>query len=355
MMTTLLHVFSTFALGGPQIRFAQLVNALPGHHQHVVISLDGRLDAASRLAPHVEITYLTMPELKPLSLLERLKQIYQTIRRYRPEILMTYNWGAIEWALCNRFAGLCRGIHWEDGFNPDEATRLYQRRNLFRRLALGGRTEVVVPSQTLMRIARQQWHIPPVRLRYFPNGIEMPAQITPTNSAKKPTLITLASLRKEKNLPRLIKTVAAHAPDCRLLIGGDGPMLNELTTYVSKHHLSNQIQLAGRIDDVWDFLAQGDIFCLSSDTEQMPLSVLEAMGAGLPVLATDVGDVKSMLSAANHPFIVQPSAYAHAMAQLLATPDQWQPIGQANQQKAKQEYSFQTMLSNFCRLISPNR
>ncbi|WP_330961404.1 glycosyltransferase family 4 protein [Photobacterium sp. 53610] len=352
-MTVLLHVFSTFTLGGPQIRFAQLVNALPGHHQHVVISLDGRLDAAARLAAHVHVTCLTLPELKSFSLPERLTRIHRTLREYQPEVLMTYNWGAIEWALCNRFSRLCRGVHWEDGFNPDEATRLYPRRNLFRRLALGGRTEVVVPSHILMQIASQQWRIPPARLHYFPNGIETPAHLAPAFSVKQPTLITLASLRKEKNLPRLIDTVAAHAPDSRLLIGGDGPLLTELDSYVSKHHLNHQIRLAGRIDDVWGFLAQGDIFCLSSDTEQMPLSVLEAMGAGLPVLATDVGDVKSMLSAANQPFVVQPASYGRAMTQLLAAPDQWQPIGQANRLKVRQEYSFQTMLNNFCRLISP--
>ncbi|MDO6706345.1 glycosyltransferase family 4 protein [Photobacterium sp. 1_MG-2023] len=351
-MTTVLHVFSTFALGGPQVRFAQLVNARSARERHVVIALDGQLEAASRIDPQKQITCIGLPDLKPLPLPVKLRRIAGYLRQYRPDVLMTYNWGAIEWALCNRLLGHCKGIHWEDGFNPEESARLLPRRNLFRRLALGGRTQVVVPSQTLMSIARQNWHIPASRLVYFPNGIRMPEQPATSAATCFPTLITLATLRKEKNLIRLIDTVAEQAPQCRLLIGGDGPLKPDIEAYLNHHQLGGRIQLAGRIEQVWPFLAQGDLFCLSSDTEQMPLSVLEAMGAALPVIATDVGDVKTMVAPANQPFVVPPSGYSRAMRGLLSSPELWSEIGQANRRKAQEQFSFQVMLENFERLIS---
>ncbi|WP_120513708.1 glycosyltransferase family 4 protein [Photobacterium salinisoli] len=351
-MTHILHVFSTFAVGGPQIRFAQLANALSGQYRHTIISLDGASQAMSRLAPDVQAEFLPMAELKAMSLPQRLHAIHHTLSHHQPDILMTYNWGAIEWAFCNRLLRRCRGIHWEDGFSPDEANGLYRRRNLFRRHALSGQTQVVVPSNTLMAIARQHWQIPAQRLHYFPNGIAMPEAARKGPPSAVTTLITLASLRAEKNLHRLIDTFASHAPHSRLLIGGDGPMLTELETYITARNLTNSVRLAGRIDDVWGFLAQGDIFCLSSDTEQMPLSVLEAMAASLPVVATDVGDVKTIVATENTPFVVPPAHYADALQRLLSTPRHWQAIGEANCRKARQHYHFQNMLENFTRLTS---
>ncbi|WP_027250549.1 glycosyltransferase family 4 protein [Photobacterium halotolerans] len=354
-MTRILHVFSTFAVGGPQIRFAQLANALSGQYRHTIVSLDGASQAMSRLAPDVQAEFLPMAELKAMSLPQRLHAIHRTLSHHQPDILMTYNWGAIEWAFCNRLLRLCRGIHWEDGFSPDEASRLYRRRNLFRRHALSGQTQVVVPSRTLMAIARQHWQIPDQRLHYFPNGIAMPEAIRKRPPSAVTTLITLASLRAEKNLHRLIDTFACHATHSRLLIGGDGPMLTELEAYIDSLSLTNSVRLAGRIEDVWGFLAQGDIFCLSSDTEQMPLSVLEAMAAALPVVATDVGDVKTIVAAENTPFVVPPAHYASAFRRILSEPRHWQAIGAANCHKARQHYSFQHMLENFTRLTAPLR
>lgn len=354
-MIRLLHVFSTFAVGGPQIRFAQLANALSGQYRHTIISLDGADQAMSRLATDVQAEFLPMPALKAMSLPQRLHTIHRLISRHQPDILMTYNWGAIEWAFCNRLLRRCRGIHWEDGFSPDEASQLYRRRNLFRRHALSGDTQVVVPSNTLMAIARQHWQIPEQRLHYFPNGIAMPETLQKKQPSAVTTLITLASLRAEKNLHRLIDTFASHAPYSRLLIGGDGPMLTELETYIAARNLTHTVRLAGRIDDVWGFLAQGDIFCLSSDTEQMPLSVLEAMATALPIVATDVGDVKTIVAAENTPFVVPPAHYARAFQHLMSEPEQWQAIGAANCQKARQHYSFHHMVENFTRLTNPPR
>ena len=68
------------------------------------------------------------------------------------------------------------------------------------------------------------------------------------------------------------------------------------------------VRFLGRREDVRDILMQCDILALSSDTEQMPLVVLEAMDAGLPVASTAVGDVKYMVCEENQPYIVQGSA-----------------------------------------------
>ena len=68
--------------------------------------------------------------------------------------------------------------------------------------------------------------------------------------------------------------------------------------------LDDIVTFTGAIEDPARLLGVFDVFALSSDTEQMPISVLEAMAAGLPVASVDVGDVKEMLSLENRPFVV---------------------------------------------------
>ncbi len=96
-----------------------------------------------------------------------------------------------------------------------------------------------------------------------------------------------------------------------------------------------------------------DIFALSSDTEQMPLSVLEAMASGLAVAATDVGDVGAMLSRENAAFVVPPedAALATALRVLLTEPGRAREIGAANQAKAARDYDQRTMFAAYEALL----
>ena len=86
------------------------------------------------------------------------------------DLLVTYNWGSIEWALANGAAEIPH-IHIEDGFGPEESKRQFPRRVWTRRLALR-RSIVVVPSLTLKEMAFKVWHLNKASVRYIPNGIE---------------------------------------------------------------------------------------------------------------------------------------------------------------------------------------
>ena len=92
--------------------------------------------------------------------LARLGGTRRLIARLKPDVLITYNWGAIEWAMANRFAPIARHIHIEDGFGPEEREHQIARRVWFRPLALSGRhTTIVLPSHNLVRIASEQWRL----------------------------------------------------------------------------------------------------------------------------------------------------------------------------------------------------
>ncbi|MGQ0661587.1 glycosyltransferase, partial [Sphingosinicella sp.] len=102
-----------------------------------------------------------------------------------------------------------------------------------------------------------------------------------------------------------------------------------------------------------DWIGHLDIFALSSDSEQFPISLVEAMAAGLPAVATDVGDVAAMVADDNRPLIVEPAdeaAFAAALDTLADRDDLRREIGLANREKAEALYDERAMIAAYGRL-----
>lgn len=359
----LLHVFSTFKVGGAQVRFAAIANQLGSKYRHRVLAMDGAYDSAELLDDDVDIEVANLSFVKGRTVRNALK-FRRALQEWQPSVLVTYNWGAIEWALAN-FVNVCPHLHIEDGFGPDEIVRQHRRRVLFRRLVLSRSTKVVLPSQTLHKIAATVWRIDRDRLAYIPNGIEAARYSVPPDPALlaslglahgEPLIGTVAALRKEKNLARLIRAfahVAAVQPG-RLVIVGEGPDRPALEAEVRRHGLSKRVVFTGRIAEPERIYGAFDVFALSSDTEQMPLSVLEAMAAGLAVAAVDVGDVRAMVAAENRPMIVRKDErlLGDAMLQLLRYPGRRTGIGRANRERVGRDYGQARMVRAYDRLFS---
>ena len=350
----LLHVFPTFAVGGSQMRFAQLARLHGQRYRHTVIALDGKTDMAERLSGlPVTCEGLQFDKRKPLQTWRRFRD---ALHRIRPDVLLTYNWGAVEWALINRLAGVARHIHIEDGFGPEEASKQLGRRVWARRLALSGRnTTVVLPSRNLEKIALNIWALPSERVRFISNGIDCPRFAVParSNSSGRVTIGTVASLRREKNIARLIEAFAGIAAtrDLELLIVGDGAERQGLEQLARELNIAGQVRFAGQSNRPEDWYPRMDIFALSSDTEQMPLSVLEAMAASLPVVSTAVGDVAQMVSDPNRDYVVPAQDFPAALARLADDATARRDIGLANETKAREKFDENVMAANYAALI----
>ena len=111
----LVHVFPSFGLGGVPIRIATVINKLGRHYRHTVIALDGCLDSQTRIDPSVDVTFKSSKSSRYV-LLGTLWQSRRVLRSLEPDLLLTYNWGAIEWGLANAIKPVCRHIHFESGF-----------------------------------------------------------------------------------------------------------------------------------------------------------------------------------------------------------------------------------------------
>ncbi len=345
----ILHVFPGFAVGGAQSRFVALANRFGPAYRHAVVSLDGSLDSRPRLSPGLEVDF-PMVAVRKGRVLGNVPHVRAILRALQPDLLVTSNWGSIEWAMAN-IPRVVRHLHTEDGFGPEERDRQLPRRVLTRRLVLR-RSTVVLPSHTLLRIATEQWRLPRARLRLIPNGVDL-ARFAPGAVAARrwpgegPVIGTVAMLRPEKRLDRLIDAFARlRDTTARLVIVGDGPERTGLAAQARALGLAERVLLPGATSDTPGCYAGFDVFALSSDTEQMPLSLLEAMAAGLPVAATDVGDVAHMLPGPQHPFLCpcESQALAVALRTLLADDALRVRLGAANREVVRCGHDEEAMM-----------
>ena len=350
-----LHVCPSFEVGGVQDRTVAILNDLGPRARHVIIALDRNYACAHRLDADVsfEVSHGAWTGARPF---KSFLSSYRTLRAWRPDFFLTYNWASLEWAAANLFRHACPHIHHEDGFGPEESEHQLTRRVLFRRLALLRSSALIVPSRSLYRLARETWRIPPRILHHIPNGIDCRRYTAKRREAgtaagtKELVLGSLAPLRPEKGLDVLLRLVAdlSRHYALRLMIAGEGPERQRLEVLADELDLRARVEFLGQVDDVGEVLSRLDVFVVTSKTEQMPLSVLQAMAAGRAVAAFDVGDIKEMVAAGNRSFLVARGdrrALQQALTRLLEDRELRLEIGAANARKVAEVYPQSAMLA----------
>jgi len=355
---TLLHIFPSFEIGGSQMRFATLANRLGAHYRHVILAMDNRHQAASLLRPDVDHALIPYA-LNKRSSAANLLAYRRIIRTSGARRLITYNWGATEWGLANLLGGVPH-VHIEDGFGPEEVRRQIPRRIWFRRLALARAWPIVLPSRTLEKIARDVWGFAADKIAYVPNGVDcarFEGRADPVLCAelgldgRLPVIGTVAGLRPEKNVARLLHAFALvlKQHQARLVVVGTGAQQEMLAALARELDIAANVVFAGHLARVERILPVFSVYAISSDTEQMPISLIEAMATGLPVASVDVGDIAQMVAGDNRDFVtpVDAAALASAIAALLADPAKRATIGAANAAKARSEFAEASMLASY--------
>ena len=358
-----LHLHSSFNPGGKELRAAKLIGAFgPGIEHTIVSGVPGALDAAAAIDPAMRVNYPDdFPALTGSLSYRRFRAIAQALRGF--DLVLTYNWGAMDAVMAHRlFArslGLPPLVHHEDGFNQDETEGLKRSRNWFRRLALPTAAALVVPSQMLERIALETWRQPAERVRRIANGIRLADFAKPARPDALPGLVkhpgdlwigTMAGLRPVKNLPNLVTACRGLPEPWKLVIVGEGPERKTIEAKAANWGMEARVFLPGHAADPATVMPLFDLFALSSDSEQFPISVVEAMASGLAVASTDVGDVAEMVSDANRPFIkdASNSYWLSENVEILAGDVELRSaVGAANRAKAQAEYGEEAMIAAY--------
>lgn len=361
----ILHLHSTFNLGGKESRAVRLMNAFGDKARHTIVSaMPDQLGARDAIAKGIKYEIAQNPP--PLSgrpSAKRYEEIARFMRRF--DLVLTYNWGAIDGVMAARVfgKGLPPIVHHEDGFNQDEAERLNPVRNMYRRIALPAANALVVPSHVLEKVAVKHWCQPAERVHRIANGVATKLYAGKPDASLIPQLQNrregevfigcVAGLRPVKDLPMLVRACAGVNARFKLVILGEGPERQNILDAAEAMAIEDQLILPGFLPEPHRYMGLFDIFALSSRSEQAPISVIEAMAAGLPVVSTRVGDIPVMVAPENEPFLA-PRHHEVDLRDRIDTlarhPDSMRYIGGQNRERARALFDEAQMIAAYARL-----
>lgn len=209
---------------------------------------------------------------------------------------------------------------------------------------------------------------PADRVTVIPNGVDT-QKFAPTRDhtaircelgldPAAPVVGIVAALRPEKNhtlFLEMASRVARQWPDARFLIVGDGPCREDLERQAAHLGLSSRTLFLGCRNDVPRLLHAMDVFALTSHIEANPISILEVMSTGLPVVATRVGSIHEAVIDRQTGYLVQPGdadQLAGHVLNLLKDGPQRRAIGAAARQCVVEKWSIESMVSGYERLIA---
>jgi glycosyltransferase involved in cell wall biosynthesis len=361
----ILHVVPSFGLGGMEKIICAVINASTTEHQHAILSLDGCTSALAWISDaRVRITPFRKDKSRRLFFCSLLT----TLRQSQPDLLMTYNWGATDAIWLGRLAGISNIVHHEHGFNVDEGVSTSWRRDLIRFIVYRFASKIVVVSHELEHILRNRFGLMERRVTRIPNGIDSDfyspdeverKRIRKSLGFRDSDIVVGFSGRLDpvKNLDLLLDIFHNSNPGeypFRLLVVGEGPDRPRLEARCRAEGLHAYVRLAGQHEQVLPYLRGMDVFLLTSLREQMPLTVLEAMGVGTPVIATRVGEVPYIIEDGTEGFIRDLDAPAEAFAKALNSllcASKRKAMGAAARKRILAEFGQKTMLKHYVDLI----
>jgi L-malate glycosyltransferase len=354
----ILHIFSTFDVGGTETRTCNIINRIGSRFRHTLLIENKEACSALQLIdPTIDFSRNTL-ETIPANPVSKWRLFRKTLKAVSPDLVITYCWGTSDWVIANSMYRIAPHIHNEEGFFDETPEKQLFRRWIVRRVFFGKTNRLLVPSLFLKTLATESWKIPDKKVAHIPNGIDMePYQIRSVTTTEPCILVIVAAIHPIKNHLRLL-TAFKHLRarrNIRLWVVGDGPDRSSVEEFIHSNTLSDHIDLFGFQEHPETFLCKADIFCLTSDSEQMPMTVLEAMASGLPIMATDVGDIRHMVSLENKEFIVpchENDLFEQKLETLILDSDIRKKIGIANRKKCENLFTSHMMVTKHAALYS---
>lgn len=294
-------------------------------------------------------------EIRPISDLRAFLALWRSCRRLQPDVLHLHSSKA---GFLGRIAGRlarvpvvvftphCWSFQSATGRKRDFYVRLERFASRFCDMT-------VAVSQREADEAVELGVLPPERVTVIHNGVppfragDLPEKIAKSIPSNDSLIVSVGRLDEQKDYSCLLDAMAAvlrAKPNSALVIAGDGPLREELLSQAGKLGISDKIVLLGEIDDVSSLLGAGHLFALSSLWEGLPYTILEAMAAGLAVIATDVGGCSELALDGETGRIVPPAdpeSLSRAMLQLLEDPIGRARMGAAGRRRVEEEFSLE--------------
>jgi glycosyltransferase involved in cell wall biosynthesis len=283
--------------------------------------------------------------------------LVRLLRGERVDVVHAHKFGSNIWGVV--FGRSCRVpvvVTHEHGWAFEgRRVKMFLDREL---IARGSNAFVAVSREDRRRMIEIE-RIDPERAVFVPNGI--PPVAPPSGrdvraelgiGADDPVVLSVGFLRRPKTMDVLIDAAARIAPRfpaLKVLIVGEGADRPLYEAMIERLAVAGTVQLLGLRSDVPDLLATSDVAVLSTDSEGSPLSVMEYMDAGLPVVATRVGGIPDLIDDGVEGLLVEPrdpQGLAGAIARLLSEPDEARRMGERARERRRREFDIDVMVRN---------
>jgi glycosyltransferase involved in cell wall biosynthesis len=363
-----IHVVLSLDPGGLERVVLSLARSARGFNQDVSVLC---LERPGALAPQfdalgVKVTSLAKPPGVRWELVDQIRAVF---RDTRPDVVHTHQISALLYAgraaRRERVAAVLHTRH----LNYTEGRKTLPRRLrslVLWRYASSYAHRFCCCSQDAVESAGAFRAIRRKNLFYVPNGIDTALfgavgghraaareQLgIPATSPVVGSVSRLAEVKQQDVLIRALARLRPEFPDARLLLVGDGPTRPRLEHLVAELGMADVVRFAGYQSNPERFLAAMDVFALPSRAEGMPLVVLEAWAAGLPVVATRVGGIPWMIEDGRTGYVVESGdvgGLAARLRPLLADPAKAREMGRAGQEVARAEYDVSVMAGSYDR------
>lgn len=347
----ILHVLPGLGPGGMELAMAQVISKLDSSRmRHSIVCLKGEAEIKDRL-PESTAIYCFHARPNEPQLPFRLAGL---LRKIRPDVIHARNWGAWPDMVLGRFFvyPLIPIIYSFHGLG--KAGYMPWRRRMASKLLVHMTSHLFSVSQQSCNMLMEHWGWPRNRAQVIPNGVDTQRFYKTNGSINHRVVIgSVGNLRTVKNHGLLLKAFArlvSSGIDIELRIAGEGNQRSVLTALAGSLGISDRLSLPGRVVDIPKFLNGLDIFVLSSNSEQHPNALNEAMACGVPSISTRVGCVDDLLDNGRCGRIIEPGdekELASALKQLIEDEPLRRKLSAAGLDQVKTHYSLEVMVKRY--------
>ena len=350
------HLIESDGPGGAERVVVQLATALQAAGAYNVVFLPANGEgwlAAELQHSGVAIEYFHVD--RPVSS-SCGRELVDAFRRHRIDIAHSHEFSM---AVYGAWASWCTGVPHVITMHGGRYYADRLRRRLALRAAIAASSQTVAVSDALACALSNDLWLPKSRVAVLPNGVRFTAPerstlrtelgLTPADRL----IVAVGNLYPVKGHRHLIDAVAMLAdrhPTVHVAIAGRGDLADALLAQSRAHGVDTRVHLLGLRSDVAAVLAAADVFVLPSLSEGLPLALLEAMFAGCPIVATNVGEVRVALAYGSAGILVEPGSsatLATAIDRLLSDPVQAQRLGSVAAVQAAAEYALSRMVDRY--------
>ena len=319
----ILQVIPYFCFGGAETMCENLTYALTamGHDVTVVSLYDDQTPIARRMeAAGVKILYLDKKLGLDLSMVPKLMKIMGQVK---PDVVHSHL-NVIKYTVAAaKLSGIRRCVHTVHNVAHEEAEGRVEKIISTIYFKLGLSIPVALSPEVRATIV-SFYGLKEEKVPMIYNGVDLGKCLPKENYslAKPARLLHIGRFNAQKNHKGLLEAfakIAESCPDCVLQLIGDGELREETQQLAVTLGIRDKVIFLGNQTNIYPFLQEADIFLLPSIFEGMPMTIIEAMGTGLPIVASNVGGVPDMLEDGNSGLLVScdPDAVAGAVVQLL--------------------------------------